>query len=85
MRIAFLLFAPFLFAAAPAPRIAIPPGMAACAIEGWSSDPYPAGLNVRAASDAKAAVVARLPRLQGPQIDGGLVEFQLPAFGMAGS
>jgi hypothetical protein len=37
------------------------PGPGICAFSGWSSDRDPAGLNVRAAPSANAAIVGRLP------------------------
>jgi hypothetical protein len=36
-------------------------GAVACALAGWSSDPDPAGLNIRAAPRADAEIVGRVP------------------------
>ena len=39
----------------------VPPDMVQCELEGWSTDKDPKGLNVRAAPNASAAILARLP------------------------
>jgi hypothetical protein len=36
-------------------------GAAACALSGWSNDPDPAGLNIRAAPRADAEIIGRVP------------------------
>lgn len=36
-------------------------GVAACALPGWSNDPDPAGLNIRAAPRADAEIIGRVP------------------------
>jgi hypothetical protein len=36
-------------------------GVAACALSGWSSDPDPNGLNIRAAPRADAEIIGRVP------------------------
>jgi hypothetical protein len=46
---------------------------AACALSGWSSDPDPAGLNVRAAPRADAEIIGRVP----PPADGYAAEFKI--------
>lgn len=42
-------------------RRRLPPGTEPCDIAGWSADPDPAGLNVRAAPNASARVVGKIP------------------------
>ena len=37
-------------------------GVAACALSGWSNDPDPAGLNIRAAPRADAEIIGRVPQ-----------------------
>jgi hypothetical protein len=50
-------------------------GAAACALEGWSSDPDPAGLNIRAAPRADAEIVGRVPPPQAGE--GYAAEFRI--------
>jgi hypothetical protein len=40
-------------------------GATACALSGWSSDPDPAGLNIRAAPRADAEIIGRVPPAEG--------------------
>lgn len=54
-----LAFAGAAFAAEPAAWV--PPAETRCDLEGWTTDTDPAGLNVRAAPSARAAVVGTLP------------------------
>ena len=37
-------------------------GVTACTLSGWSNDPDPAGLNIRAAPRADAEIIGRVPR-----------------------
>ena len=37
-------------------------GVTTCALSGWSNDPDPAGLNIRAAPRADAEIIGRVPR-----------------------
>jgi hypothetical protein len=48
-------------------------GVTACALSGWSSDPDPAGLNIRAAPRADAEIIGRVP----PPADGYAAEFEI--------
>ena len=54
----------------------VPSDMVPCKLEGWSTDKDPNGLNVRAAPNASAAILARLPPR--PQAESGsLVQFEI--------
>ena len=52
-------------------------GITACAISGWSDDDDPAGLNVRAAPRADAAVLSRIPPPQSQGGDSYAAEFKI--------
>jgi hypothetical protein len=54
-------------------------GATACAISGWSNDPDPAGLNVRAAPSKDARVVARIPPSRAQAGDTYAAEFDIVA------
>jgi hypothetical protein len=51
----------FLSAAAGIAATVDTAGVAACALSGWSNDPDPAGLNIRAAPRADAEIIGRVP------------------------
>jgi hypothetical protein len=64
----------------PAPVIAATvdtAGAAACALSGWSSDPDPAGLNIRSAPRADAEIVGRVPPPQEQAGDTYAAEFRI--------
>lgn len=46
---------------------------AACALSGWSGDPDPDGLNIRAAPRANAEIIGRVP----PESNGYAAEFEI--------
>jgi hypothetical protein len=52
-------------------------GAAACALSGWSSDPDPAGLNIRAAPRADAEIVGRVPPPEEQAGDSYAAEFRI--------
>jgi hypothetical protein len=52
-------------------------GATACSISGWSNDPDPAGLNVRAAPSTIAKVIARIPPSQAQAGDTYAAEFDI--------
>jgi hypothetical protein len=52
-------------------------GATACAISGWSTDPDPAGLNVRAAPAKDARIIGRLPAQRAQAGDSYAVEFEV--------
>ena len=52
-------------------------GATACAIAGWSKDPDPAGLNVRAAPDKDAKVIGRIPAARAQASDTYSAEFDI--------
>jgi hypothetical protein len=52
-------------------------GVAACALSGWSSDPDPNGLNIRAAPRADAEIVGRVPSPQEQAGDSYAAEFDI--------
>ncbi len=49
----------------------------ACALSGWSSDPDPAGLNIRAAPRADAEIIGRVPRPAPQAFDRYAAEFRI--------
>jgi hypothetical protein len=49
----------------------------ACSISGWSSDPDPAGLNVRAAPGATARIIGRIPPAKAQAGDTYAAEFDI--------
>lgn len=62
-----------------AASVSVPADTVSCKLEGWSNDKDPNGLNVRAAPNASAPILARLP--QRPQAENGaLVEFEILGF-----
>jgi hypothetical protein len=54
----------------------LPQGATACSVGGWTNDPDPKGLNLRAEPSAKSRVVARLPHLASPYG----IEFRIVGF-----
>jgi hypothetical protein len=52
-------------------------GAAACALSGWSNDPDPAGLNIRAAPRADAEIIGRVPPPQEQAGDTYAAEFDI--------
>ena len=52
-------------------------GVAACAIYGWSSDPDPHGLNIRAAPRADAETISRVPLPEEQAGDNYAAEFDI--------
>jgi hypothetical protein len=52
-------------------------GATACAIAGWSNDPDPAGLNVRAAPSANAKIIGRIPAARDQAGDTYSAEFDI--------
>ena len=52
-------------------------GVTACAITGWSGDPDPAGLNVRAAPNKDAKVIGRIPAARDQAGDTYSAEFDI--------
>jgi hypothetical protein len=52
-------------------------GVAACALSGWSNDPDPAGLNIRAAPRADAEIIGRVPPPQEQAGDSYSAEFSI--------
>jgi hypothetical protein len=52
-------------------------GVSACALSGWSNDPDPAGLNIRAAPRADAEIVGRVPPSQEQAGDSYAAEFRI--------
>jgi hypothetical protein len=66
-------------AAAAAATVSVPSDMASCKLEGWSTDKDPNGLNVRAAPNASAPVLARLPQRSEAE-NGSLAQFEILGF-----
>ena len=62
-----------------APAFAEPAGSAQCAISGWSNDPDPAGLNVRAGPSKDAKVIGRIPVAKTQGDDSYAAEFDIVA------
>lgn len=70
-----LALAPHAFAAS----VTVPADTTTCKLEGWSTDKDPKGLNVRAAPNASAPILAKLPPR--PQADNGsLAQFEVIGF-----
>lgn len=49
------------------PKVERPAGMKACALQAYSRDPDPAGLNVRAAPNGRAPILGKLPHVTNAQ------------------
>jgi hypothetical protein len=76
----FALIAAGIAALCASPAVAQPvqtAGATACAIEGWSADPDPAGLNVRAAPNKDAKVIGRIPAARDQAGDTYSAEFDI--------
>lgn len=52
-------------------------GVTACSLSGWSSDPDPAGLNIRAAPRADAEIIGRVPAPRAQGGDSYAAEFEI--------
>jgi hypothetical protein len=62
-----------------AASVSVPQDTISCKLEGWSTDKDPKGLNVRAAPDASAPILAKL--LPRPQAESGsLAQFEILGF-----
>lgn len=73
--VASLSLGPHAFAAS----VSVPPDTTICKLEGWSTDKDSKGLNVRAAPNASAPILAKLPPR--PQAENGsLAQFQIVGF-----
>lgn len=64
-------------AASGAAEVTVPPDTVTCAASGWSNDGGSSGLEVRAAPNAAALIVARFVRRMEPELAGDRVEFAI--------
>jgi hypothetical protein len=52
-------------------------GVTACALSGWSNDPDPSGLNIRAAPGTDAEIIGRVPPAKAQAGDSYAAEFRI--------
>ena len=52
-------------------------GVTACALSGWSNDPDPSGLNIRAAPSTDAEIIGRVPPAKAQAGDSYAAEFRI--------